>query len=773
MKSLLITCGLPLSFVAALPAQNQGGRDDPAATKVYAPLIANKPALTTNRGAAEWFRNWEMEQRVGQSQLILVVRVSNVSALTVVHGAKVSTTYREYRFQPVRRLKGVFTRDELPMTSSDLGLPEADGSQVPPIQQGELRLLLLMRTADGGFTCPGAQPNVAQNPDQLVPKLRAMDDPIVGMTETLIRVTESPSRKERAALLIKQLDNPLGPDNLQEDLEDPSVVPLLKSLSARALWAGETPAAAVPLVRYSSRARSPAVRSAAAQTLERVLAAGSLSDDSEALAQCAEAMRRLLESDDTETAVRVAALRAVGHTGEFGRRLPWSVRLLVRHLEQPRTYAERTAAASALADLDDPRAADAVLAALERVPLDEPLPREHALIDAAVRLAGDRAAPLLARRLERKLSGEHYAPIEIAFLGQLKFADALPAIVRAAISVPYRVENEAGISAPGVPGLSAYRGWTAFHQQQMAVAYAFGQLKDPRAVPVLVEWLRDPNQYLRGSALAALTAIGDDAAVAAVRLRLKAEPDLSLKLRMATMLGRHGLHDGYAFAIEHVADPGLTEIAVESLGSIREERTRDELWKILETSHDRRWNSAALAGLVAVGDPKVKDRLFGILKNSRDPLLADVLAAAGQLGDADALPLLVPLVASRNQQVAYAALRTVGKLAAAKKVGREPARQEAARAVVTAVLALLSDPDADQQLRIAALDTARQLDDPRIRPALRSLADQAELEGSQLLPRVEQELRRAAPEPDGEKETGGQLGATLRTLTTLNVNEVA
>jgi HEAT repeat protein len=708
-----------------------------AVAKVYNPAVA-RAAVGAARGAGEWFRNWEMEQRVGQSQLVLVVRVSNVSALTVVHGAKVNTTYREYRFQPVRRLKGVFTRDELPMSSSDLGLAEADGSQAPPIQHGELRLLLLTRTAQGGLTCTGYQPGMSMNLDQLIPKLAGVDDPIVAMASTLVRVTESPSRKERAELLLKELEESAGP----------ATVPLLKSLGGRATWAAEMPAAAGPLARLAE-SDSASIRTAAIETLSSVLAAGSLGDDSKALGECADALKRVVADDDVETAASAAALRAIGHLGEFARRQPWATRVLAEHVDQPRTYAEFSAATTALAALNDAASSARVLAALERLPLDELATREQTLVAAAVRLAGDKVAPALLTRLERKLVGEHYAPVEIAYLGQLKYRDAMPALLRAAsVSSPYRPGNEPGANAALLPGLSVYGGWDAFHQQQMAVVYAFEQLRDPRAVPVLVEWLLGSNQYLRSRAIDALAAIDNDEAVAVVRLRFKAEPDLGMKMQIAALLGRHGIADGYALAIEHVADPGLTPLAVRALGAIGEPRTRDELWRIIETSHDRQWNAAALHGLVAVRDERVKDRLVEILGNVRHPLLADAVTAAGELGDADALPLLAPLVGSRNGQVAQAALRSVARLATRDKIGDDADRRAAMRDAVTAVLALLSDPDADHNLRLAAFDTARELSDDRIRPAFQALADRSELENSQILPRLEAELNRTEDPSD-------------------------
>jgi HEAT repeat protein len=426
--------------------------------------------------------------------------------------------------------------------------------------------------------------------------------------------------------------------------------------------------------------------------------------------------------------------------------------MLVRSVEEPRTHAERVAATAALADLNDPATGDRLLAALTRLPLDEQPNREHALISAVVRLTGDRAAPALSRRLERKLAAEHYAAIEIAYLGQLKQRDAFPLLLRAAqVDSPYRQEQEAGCTSASVPGLGAYTGWDAFHQQQMAIAYAFEQIKDSRAVPVLDAWLRDPNQYVRARAVDALDAIDSDEAVSTVRLRFKAEPDLSLKLRMAALLGRHQISDGYALAIEHAADPGLTEVAVRAIGAIREPHTAAELWNILDTSHDPAWNAAALAGLVAARDPKIKDRLIEILGNPRSPLLVSAVTAAGDLGDPECLPLVSPLIGSRNEQVVYAALQSVAKLATADKIGDDPERRKFLGDVVSNVLKLVADQDVNLQLRAAALDVAKNFADSRVRELVIALADESALENTLLLPRLEQQLRRD-PARDGDTE---------------------
>jgi hypothetical protein len=201
--------------------------------------IAGVVALTCILGpsgsrAKEWFGDWRMEDRVASSQLILVARVSNVSSMTIVHGGKASTTIREFRFQPVRRLKGVFGRDELAMTSSDLGIPVGDGSVPPPLQQGDQCRLLLARTQQG-FSCVSGQSGIVR---QQVPRLSSLEDPIIAMTEALVKVTEMPSRQARVTHLSESL----------KSISGPAAIPLLEGLRRRAIWAAQSPAVADPVV---------------------------------------------------------------------------------------------------------------------------------------------------------------------------------------------------------------------------------------------------------------------------------------------------------------------------------------------------------------------------------------------------------------------------------------------------------------------------------------------------------------------------------------------
>lgn len=683
--------------------------------------------------AKEWFADWTMEDRVASSQLILVARASNVSSMTIVYGGKASTTIREYRFQPVRRLKGVFGRDELALTSSDLGLPEGDGSTPPPLQQGELCLLLLARTAEG-FSCVSA-PQGVSSVRQQVPRLSGPDDPVIAMTETLIRTTELPSRQARVTELAKGLGGISGA----------AAVPLLDSLRRRAIWAAQAPAIAdsvVPLVRNES----PAVRTAALQTIESILAAAYLRQD-EVLAKYAGAIRGATEQGLSETAAQTAAVRAIGYLGQFGREQPWPSQLLVQQLTGASTYAQRDAAIVALEHLGDSSAAASVMQSISSLPLDEDDGREQLFFTAAASLDDAQLLPLLLARLTSTIAAEQSPQIEIKQLGDLRSHEATPTLLKVAgVSASKLVSADAAGDGTADAIDPWYDDGTTV-PTKIELARAFEKIADPRAAGLLSIWLRDRSLAVREQAFAALEAINTQTAVTAVRLRLKAEPHLPLKLRMARFLGRHGIQDGYPFAIEHIADSGLTELAAEALATIRDDRAQKELWQILETSHDHAWNGAALVGLAAVGDDGVKPRLVEILENPRDPLVPQTATAAGYLKDPDALPRLSVLIGSRNIDVARSAIEAIARLAA-DGPGNIAGGPDAERfhESGTALLALLDDPFADTHLRIRALEVLRDVGDPRLGAALRRLADQAELEGNPLLPPVEAELRRAATE---------------------------
>ncbi len=98
-----------------------------------ASIILTVALVCRGTSAQEGFEGWHLEPGVGQAHLVMVARVARISRVTVVEGAKTDVGLREYRFQPVRLLKGIFQRDQLSMTASDLGCTADDGPAAPPL----------------------------------------------------------------------------------------------------------------------------------------------------------------------------------------------------------------------------------------------------------------------------------------------------------------------------------------------------------------------------------------------------------------------------------------------------------------------------------------------------------------------------------------------------------------------------------------------------------------------------------------------------------------
>src|SRR5580700_9569759 len=161
----------------------------------FLPVVVVLVAASTCRGASapEGFEGWDLEPGVGQAHLVMVARVASISRLTVVEGAKTDVAIREYRFQPIRKLKGIFQRDQLSMTAADLGCPAEDPALACPLKEGEYRLLILAQQQGKSYGCVSAAPGATTFAER-VPLLTGPDDALVTAVETLILVADSRSR---------------------------------------------------------------------------------------------------------------------------------------------------------------------------------------------------------------------------------------------------------------------------------------------------------------------------------------------------------------------------------------------------------------------------------------------------------------------------------------------------------------------------------------------------------------------------------------------------
>src|SRR5437764_4870291 len=178
---------------------------------IFLPAVVIAASAPACRGESppEGFEGWHLEPGVAQAHLVMVARVASISRLTVVEGAKTDVALREYRFQPVRRLKGIFQRDQLSMTAADLGCPPDDPTLACPLKEGEFRLLILAQQQGHTWGCVSAAPG-ATTFGERVPLLTGPDDPLVAVVETLILVADARSRRDRATLLVTRLEGTDG-----------------------------------------------------------------------------------------------------------------------------------------------------------------------------------------------------------------------------------------------------------------------------------------------------------------------------------------------------------------------------------------------------------------------------------------------------------------------------------------------------------------------------------------------------------------------------------
>jgi HEAT repeat protein len=698
---------------------------------MFAAMVLSMAMFCRGASAQEEFEGWDLEPAVGQAHLVMVARVASISHLTVIEGAKTDVSMREYRFQPIRRLKGLFQRDQLSMTAADLGC-SADGASAPPLKEGEFRLLILVQQQGPwpSMGCVAAAPG-ATSFGERVPLLKGPDDPLVSVVETLIRVADSRSRRERASLLVGQL----------QDVTGLAAVPLLSSLRARADWAAAD-ARTLPSLARLARDRARAVRSAALEVLREVLASRIVPDDASQLA--AEALRAVLESDEPITRQRLVALDALDRLLALKADIAWPRTWLIAQLTAAKTHAERAAAAAALSRIAHPQAAEAILQALAGLPLDEDPARVSVYVRAAIKVDRLGAERVLVARLERSMQARQPLEVEVEPLGRLQSKASLPLLLAAAVQ----------------PALS--------RQDRYRIAWALGRLGDDRAVPLLTGWLGSDDGYLKEAALAALETLDSQLAARETRPLLKSEAYLPYKLRIARLLARHGFADGYALASEHLADASYTAAATLVLAALGDPRTSRDLSAIVAARPDRRWHSAALTGLAATGDATARRQLLVILADDRNPLTTDAAEAAGLAGDAGLLRPLATLVKSRSKPIALASLTAVRRylagvrssprgLAAAdsndadpedggENGGLPPLRvdvpAETRAAIVEAVASLVVDAYVDADVRQQAFAVAHMLRGEHFASLLTGLADEVELEGTPLLAAAQTELRR-------------------------------
>jgi HEAT repeat protein len=647
-------------------------------------LLAALAGARAAQGREEWYRGLDLEPAT-QADLILVARVAEIGEQKMVYGGKAERVSVQLTFTPVRTLKGVFTRDTLQLTTDDLG----GFDEVSTLEKGQLRLLLLGRSGRGYVNA-----NHRGTLDQSVPPLKDQNDPLLDTVKVLIAVGQQRDREKRVALLVDGLRGAKGA----------SAVPLLLALSRRRLLAAQTKGAPEAVTKHLAD-DSPAVREAAAGELRALLGIDYL-NQKDLRESAVAALAALLGRDDLRLDVRLTALQGLGAAGAPA--LANKAAAAELKIDRPlATFAERGAVLTAAAELKPAAQRDAVAALLDALPLDAPYDVQWAAGLALVRLDPAAAQKQLLARLRKKSALGIGVAADISLLVELPKESA-------AAALPVVIELDLN------------------HNEKLVLAGAAEKVADARLVPALAGMLSVRHPDLRWQAIEALRKIDTDAAANAVLPHLKEEENLYRKLALAEFLGRHGLRDGYPYAMEHLSEPGLVEEAVKALAAIRDPRAVPVLRDILKTSNDTTWNGAAIRALGALGEKEFAPQFLEIVQDLKDPLAPAALIALGDLGETKALPKVREGLASRNEHMALTSARAAGQLLALPGVKADDLRDQLA--------ALFADPDAGEGLRRAALETLVKVNDPRLEKALRAAVRDASLEHTALLARTEELL---------------------------------
>jgi HEAT repeat protein len=668
-----------------LPVPSAPAPKPPAFAKAAAPRNTVR-AARPRRAPKEMML--DLENAISQAELVLVVRLVEMTETKIVHGGKSESITQQFRFEPVRPLKGVFARDALLLTGQDLGIYQfTEGSDA--LERGQLLLLLLGRQGPGYFNC-----NQASTLEQSIPRLRNPADPLLAAVEALINVTHQPDRAAKVAILSGAL----------QKASDRDAVPLLLSLRRRALLAAQTPEVAGVVMKFIGNS-SPVVRDAAIRTLAAVLEADYLRQRGQ-IEQAVKVLVAALDSAGPDLSVRVAAFDALGATGEAARDSE-PARAWLRADRPATTFAEHAARLRAIGAVGRKDQLEPVSALLERLPLDAPADVQIAAGRALGRLEAREAVPKIAARLASKSDAGLGITGELVLLGELPRESTAPALLDA---FP-RLRDQ---------------------DERFAFAVACGRVADPSLVPSVGALLdpREPN--VRWQAAEALREIDTDEAASVLWPHLSQEVDLLRKLQLAEFLGRHGFRGGYPYAIEHMSAPQLTDVAVEALAAIREPKAVQELNKIWESSNDVAWSAAAIRGLGRLGEAEIAPRLLELARDLKQPLAIPAVIALGDLGEPRAIPIVRDGLGSRSDQVVISACRAARKLLAAPNARADD--------ILDRLAALLADAHASLPVREAAFESLVALEDTRLGPALGKAVRDGGLENSPLLERIERRL---------------------------------
>ena len=666
----------------------------------------------------------DLESSLQRADLVVAAKLVEVTESKVIQGGRNVQVTRQYRFEPVRIIKGIFARDALLMTGTDLGVYQfaAAGDRLQP---GQTLLILLARQGQGFMNC-----NPAATLGQSIPRLAGADDALLSTVDILIAAARQRDRKARVKTLLDGLTRAEGRE----------AGPLLLALDRRAVIVARDTSLHKDADKEENResvvgrailpflkSDSASLRELAAHTIGSILEATprkaapkaqlpAPSSPTPLQVESARAIDSALATAGPDIASRVAMIEARGLTGGEWVGLSDDQHEQLRKSPLPRTSSNAEAAARyrAIAIAPAPWRKDEVANQYQALLLDAPADFQLAVGRALVSLDVPKAAELIPRHLARKDDAGLDVSTEIDLIAELPSATAAPSLLKA-------WDRSLNVT------------------ERLTFARACLTADDPRLVPALGELL-DPRQWnVRVLAVDALRKIDTDEAASVLRMHLDEEVDPSRKLRLIAFLARHNIHDGDAAALESLADANLREEAINAVVAAGGPKVVAELQRIWQTSNDPISNAAAFRALARLGQQDIAPKLLEIAKAAGDPLAPPALLALADLGTAEALPIVADALNSRRDAVVLNAARAAVTLLGNPSLKGAKVRDRLA--------SLVADADASHDVRNAALDALVSLDDPRLLASLDAAARDVNLEGTPLLAKIEAALETRPESP--------------------------
>ena len=188
------------------------------------------------------------------------------------------------------------------------------------------------------------------------------------------------------------------------------------------------------------------------------------------------------------------------------------------------------------------------------------------------------------------------------------------------------------------------------------------RMKAPHTVPHLLELLQDESEYVRRGAVEVLNAVADTSAIKDL-LGVLRDQDWWVRVRAADALGTIGGPAVVEAVLDLMQDedPFIRRSAVEILNTTSDERTFDALVNAVANDPDWWVRERAIDALAQLGDARAVPVLLPLL--SQDAEVARVaIRALATIGDPSAIYPLISLLQSSDRGVIKEALQALSAL---------------------------------------------------------------------------------------------------------------